>query len=154
MTRIVDGLERTRPGRWVRRFFVHWQPWFVVFAIGMIGTLVWTLTISRNQARDEAVHAAEIVANADAQRAQCIGSIPVLRKINGFIEGSQIVDAALVKNSLANLKVTPKGTHLYAVRAGNLQRLTAARDAAAQVKFPVPTKTQCRTRRAALLNDR
>lgn len=151
--RPVSKFTGSKVGRLLMQRLDSWKPWVVVLAAGLIAVNVWTLTIYRGQARDEATHAAEIVASADGQYTSCVGSIPVLKKINGFIIGARVVDEALVRNSRANLAATPIDSPLYTVRAGNLNRLRAASAAAAQVRFPVPTRSTCNALRDRLLKS-
>ena len=149
----VKRFWRSRFGQGVVEVLEPSKWWVLIFVIGLVAINVWTLTIYRSQSRDEARHAAAITANAQGQYVACVKSIPVLRKINAFISGSRIVDDALVTNSLANLHVTMRGTHLYAVRLSNLARLERARTEAAQVKFPVPTIASCAALRRRLLSN-
>lgn len=127
--------------------------WTIIFALGAIAIITWTLTIYKAQARDEATHEAEIVANADGQYNQCVASIPVLSKINGFIAGDRIIRNTLVKNSYGTYISTPRSSGQYEVRKANWLRLRQARVAAYQVKFPVPSQPQCAARRAQVFKQ-
>lgn len=135
--RLIRLLE---PSRW----------WIVIFIVGIIFVNVWTLTIYRTQAKDEAAHAAENVANSDGQYVACLKSIPVLEKVNGIIENDRIIRDALVKNSRANHLADPGDP----VKAENYRRLKQARADAYQVKFPIPTKESCAELRSRLLRAR
>lgn len=139
--RVIHILE---PSRW----------WTVIFGVGAIAIIVWTLTIYRQQARDEATHAAEIGANATSQYHQCVTSIPVLVKINGFIAGDRIIRNTLVENSYRVYVATPVRTMERRIRYANWVRLRRARAEAYEVKFPVPTAASCAALRAKLLTDR
>lgn len=152
--RPLHRFTRSRPGLWLRGKLDDWKPWVGILLAAVVAVNVWTLTIYRAQAKDEAVHSAEIVANADGQYHQCVTSMPVLAKINRFIVGAQVVDAALVANSRANLAATPKTSPLYELRQGNLERLRDALASAVEVKFPVPTRATCAELRARLLSQR
>lgn len=149
--RIAESrFAQSRVGQRVFHALAPSRAWVVIFVVAIVGVNVWTLAIYRTQAKDEATHAAEIAANADSQYHQCVSSIPVLRKINGFISGEGIIASALVSNGRANLAATPTTSPLYSTRVKNLERLEEARAAAAQVKFPVPTRESCRALRAQL----
>lgn len=145
---VVKKFWHSRFGRAAERALTPSKWWNILFGFVVIVVVVWTLTIYRSQAKDEAVHAAEIVANADGQYNQCVASIPAFTKINGFITGDRIIRNTLVKNSYAIYIATPKTSMQYIIRRSNWQHLRKARAAAYQVKFPVPTKKQCADRRA------
>lgn len=132
--------------------------WVGIAYFGLVAVVVALYFLNQNTAAnirrtaaDEATHAAEIRSSAESRYSECLNSIPVLVKINRFIEGERIVDGALVENSEANLAATPSGSALYATRVANLRRLRAAKAAAFEVKFPVPTRAACAALRRRLL---
>jgi hypothetical protein len=135
--RLVRILE---PSKW----------WVAIFVVGLIAVNVWMLTIYRSQSRDEATHAAELVANANGQHTACVKSIPVLTKINAFIAGDLIIRNTLVENAEANLRANPDSP----TKIANYDRLIRARAKAYEVKFPVPTVKSCAALRTQLLKSK
>lgn len=144
----------------IRHKLDNWKLWVGVAYFGLAAVVVALFFINQNtqktvvnQAKDEAAHKAEIVANADAQFNQCIVSMPTLGEINKFISGVQIVESALVLNSAAVVTATPMNDPQYNTRVRNLERLQDAQAAASHVKFPVPTRAQCKSLRARLMKE-
>lgn len=147
-----NRFTRSKAGRSILRVLEPSRWWIILFAAALIVVVVWTLTIYRDEAKDQArlaasqaVHQAEIkeqrdrvVANADSQYRQCVASIRTYRKINGFIQGQSIIAGALVSNATANVEATPTTSSQYLTKVRNLQRLIVAKDASKQVQFPVP----------------
>lgn len=134
------------------------RTWVFLFVVAIVSVNVWTLTIQRAQAHDEAIHAADIaanhareIANAESQYRSCLGSVPVLKKINGFIQGNKIIRDTLVANARANVSTTAIDDPQYDTRVANLHRLEMARAESFQVQFPVPTAATCMALRNRLL---
>lgn len=167
MTRQARRFVDSRLGRRIRHALEPSKWWVIIFAIGGIAVIVWTLTIYRsqeaqtarqaiastNQRSDEAKHEAEIFANANSQYHQCIASIPILTRINGFIEGDRIIRNTLVANAQANVDASTPGSKQHATRVGNLHRLQRARAKAYEVRFPVPTRRSCLVSKKKLLKS-
>lgn len=146
--------------RSVRHRLDNWKFWVAIAYLGLAATVVGLFFINQStqntvakQAKDEAIHAAEIASNAKAQYTQCLTSSPLLEKINDFIDGVRIVEHSLILNSRANLGSTNKKDPQYKVRQANLNRLVRASKVADSVDFPVPTKAQCKERRDQLLKE-
>lgn len=138
----------------------NWKLWVGIAYFGLSAVVVALFFINQNtqgavahQARDEATHHAEIVANATSQYHQCLTSIPVFGQINNFIDGVREVEETLVVNSAAVVASTPRMDPEYKTRVENLQRLRDSSAAAAHVKFPVPTTDSCKTLEAKLLKE-
>lgn len=134
--------------------------WVAVAYVGLVAVVVALFFINQNTTAnvkrttaDEAAHSAEILSSARSRYQECVASIPVLTKINGYLDGTRIVDRALVANSAANLAATPPGSALYWTRVQNLARLERAARSAKGVKFPVPTKQDCTALRRRLLTQ-
>lgn len=145
----VKRFWRSDFGRKTIRVLEPSKWWTIAFSIAVIAVIVWTLTIYRQQARDEAAHAAEIVANADGQYTACLVAIPIAERINAFIAGEKIIRNTLVRNSLANHLADPTNP----VKLANYQRLRRARAEAYQVRFPVATPAVCLARRTKVFGD-
>lgn len=147
------GVSPHQVEKGVRRHMDNWRPWVVILAVGLIAVNVWTLTIYRTQASEEAARTAQIVSNAEGQERSCIASIPILTKINQFIVGDRIIRDALIANAKASVRSTPRSSPQRATRVANLHRLEQAREKAYEVRFPVPTKRECVALRAKLLKS-
>lgn len=148
-----SGIERT-----LRERLDNWRVWVGIAYFGLAAVVVALFFVNQNtqsavahQARDEATHRAEIHANAVSQFNQCLASIPVLTKINGFIAGDRIIRNTLVTNSEKVYLATPAASPQFAVRKANWLRLKEARADAYEVQFPVPSKESCRVLKAKLL---
>lgn len=157
MSRITLKFVKSNTGRWLRRFLEPSKPWNILFVTAGILVLVWTLTIYRAQARDEAANTARTAANAEAIQTSCIQSIPTLNKINVFVMsvggiavGLNDIAKVLVTNGQATLDHTPKTSAIYKTRKANLVRTRAAKaeslaaaSASKKLHFTVPTKADC-----------
>lgn len=138
--------------------FDFWTAVAYFFLVAVVIVLFFvnqsTQSTITKQARDEATHAAEIVAIADARYQACTASIPQLKKIDSFIEGNQDGWHILITNSTTNRDIAPKGTPVWKQRNANLQRIVRASRKIDQASvFPVPTLQQCRALRKQLLSQ-
>lgn len=163
--RLVASLAGSRVGRRLLPYLHPSPVWVIIFMVGGIGIIVWTLTIYRGQTHEAAarsraqlqaaaIHTAEIDANAQSRYQACVDSIPQLTKIDAFIEGTQEGWHILITNSRVNRDTAPKGSATYRKRDANLNRIIRA---AAKIDeasaFPVPTLKQCKALRLSLLTD-
>lgn len=129
----------------------NWKVWVGVAYFGLAATVVWLFFLnqsnSRTQSRqdkDEAIRVAELEASTNAQRSQCLSSIPTLKKINGFVAGVYELHSTLEQNSKATLDATPKTDPAWRVRHDNWVRIRRTVAKVAGVHFPVPTKAECK----------
>ena len=149
---------KTKTKRTILRYVDRWPFWLIVDFL-ILGILVAVLVGVNNRAnraaseaaREQAVRIADRNANASASYRQCVGSIPVLRKIDRFIRGVQLVHDTLYRNALAVHASTKPGTPVYRSQAENLERLRRADLAARGVEIPIPTKAKCLARRQLAL---
>lgn len=83
-------------------------------------------------------------AETQAKIAQCIQSIPSLRKIDRFVHGVREFHVIVALNSKAIVDSTPKTDPQYTVRVANYRRIRNTVADVSGVKFTVPTVAQCR----------
>lgn len=112
---------------------------FVVVAGLFIFTVV---TYSQEQSDRASRHA-----SAQAEYQQCLGSIPLLVKVNKFVVGVRTVGQVLLANSIrmhVATKPTDGTAHLYLIQEQNIRRLRRAIAPQKDLTFPVPTLATCR----------
>lgn len=160
MTRLLTErlhLDRLPPG--VREALDSWRFWFTVLAVVIAALVLWSIvntaeisSTQARQARDDAVKAAQIQAQAQAAYQQCVQSRPELQKLSLHVRGVNDLASVLEENAIAALKATARTDPQYLVRIANTQRIIkAAAKIAAVESFPIPTLKQCRARRIATL---
>jgi len=98
----------------------------VVAYFGIIAVLIWQISLSNRQAREEATRTATQQASAVTQVAQCFASVKNAPVVNGFIDAQE----ALITNSLlgneAALAITPLNDPLRPIRVASIRRLRKA----------------------------
>lgn len=115
----------------------------VVFVAGAVAVPIWLYVLTAKVNRVEAVRQGAIQADYNA----CVGSIPLLRKIDKFIVGTEAVADVLIRNSADMHRITPKTSPVYRQQAINLRRLRARVADGKGVRLPVPTVRSCAAER-------
>lgn len=158
--RVTEFLHLDRLPAGVRNYLDSWRFWALILGVAVAWLALWayvnTTEIAQaqaNQARDEAVHVAQIQSNAQSAYTTCMASRPLIAKFAVHVRGVNDGFATLVENSRAIVTATPVSDPQYRVRVANLARLErAAAKVAALQSIPVPTRADCVARRAAILN--
>jgi hypothetical protein len=129
---------------------------YVLLAVGFVGLWLNFARVSSAQlrtTRDEAIHHADIVANADAQFKACTDSIPTLTHFNVFVDSELLVAQTLLDASLRSHAVTPPHTALWKAQRENIAGFRRALKASEQTVLPVPTTATCKALRKHLLKQ-
>lgn len=152
-------LDRLPPG--VREALDSWRFWFTVLAVAIAGLVLWgivnTAEISSTQARqarDDAVKAAQIQAQAQSTYTSCVSARPELAKISRFVRGVNDLAGVLVANAQAIINATPSGDPERDTRIGNFGRIYRAASKIGAIRsLPVPTLADCQARRASVIDQ-
>lgn len=150
-------LDRLPPE--IRNALDSWRFWFTMGAVAIGCLVIWAVintveitSTQAQQARDDAVKAAQIQASAQSAYSSCVGSRPELQRLSTFVGGVNMLSSTLVHDSEATLKVTPRTDPGYVTRSQNLARIEhAARKVHAIHALPVPTLADCKAREIAIL---
>lgn len=157
----LDGDSQVRKFEYnFRKTLTDWPFYTAVAYFGLVAVVIWSISINSHtsrtqahQAADESGRQAEIVANANSQYNACISSIPIAKKINNFIFGTQSLAHIFKLNTKAALDSTPKTDPQRATRLDNYNRVMAVIPLVGKpgggVHFTVATKAQCK-----LIRDR
>lgn len=131
--------DRYHEKGFVRRVLTSFRFWVVLWGCALVGVVCFVLIIYARQSSDRAARHA----TAKAQYAQCIMSIPFLKKFNRFVHGVATVHRILVKNARRTHAATPPGSPAYRAQTENIRRLRGAREDVTGFVAPVPTKESC-----------
>lgn len=103
----------------------------------------WIYYVGNQTTREQSVRESKAAADVAARKADCLRSIPQIKRINAFLGGVAILANVLEVNSEAIVAATPVSDPQYRVRAANLMRLRFASDKVQGLSFPVPTRAKC-----------
>lgn len=131
----------------VRNFLSDWHLWMAVAYFGIIAILVWQISLSNRQGREEAARTATAKAAASTQVGQCFTAVKNAPVAAGFIDAHE----ALITNSLlANeqaLEVSAPSDPLRAIRVASIVRLKKAdenvKDLRRLIAESTPTEKKC-----------
>ena len=115
------------------------RTWIVIAYFGLAGVVVALYFHQTEISRSESARSA---AN-HAKVAQCIQSVPELRKINRFVRGVYTFHRIIAENSKFSLDATPKSSPMYQVRLRNYRRVKQTVLDVSGVRFHVPTRAEC-----------
>lgn len=131
----------------VRTFLSDWHVWMGIAYFAIIAILVWQISLSNAQNREEAARTASAKAAASTQVGQCFTAVKNAPVASGFIDAHE----ALITNSLlaneAALAVSPPGDPLRAVRVASIVRLKKAdenvKDLRRLIAESTPSEKKC-----------
>ncbi len=110
----------------------------VAFFAGAVAIAYWLIVVTGRVNQQDASRKSA----AQANYAQCLASIPLLKKINDEFAAAEIVGHVILTNARETHMVSPKGSATYRQQQINISRLETAL-ARGGVRLPIETAASC-----------